>query len=403
MEKLKKYLGFPLDEQYREPVEQSLVLQARTVLLAMCTMIACSQVLMILFMVAGEGGPFATPQRGAYFSLYLSLLIVSLLAGILALVLARGFPGTSRRYLQFVVAYSAFIALWSCGISILDQLSGSGSSVYIYVILTLAAFAMLRPWQAILIFSGSAVLLNIALLGCPGGREQIFSNLVNSTCVVILAVSVSVMLYRYRVFSCYDQIVIGRQYEEIRQVNQELHRQVMEDELTQMNNRRYLEEVIGKQLEESWKAGHTAAGMMVDIDHFKPYNDRYGHQRGDACLQEVARTIMNFVQEEGGSAVRYGGEEFLVCFLDCGRERALELAEKLCQGIKDRHLLRNDSYGADVTASVGLYVAEKSDLAEFVERTDRALYHAKKNGRGRVEIYREEELDLEAPLAVSKD
>lgn len=390
MEKVKRFLGFPLDGKFREQVERSLSLYLDNVLKIMCVLILISQAVMMLTMTFRPGGPFASWRRAAYFWLYAVLFTASLAVLIGVHILRRRSPRRYSLKLGLETIYVAIVALWGCVVTLVDQVGGNGLSVYTYMILTLAAFAVLRPWQALLIFGGSFVLLNALLPFFPAGIHNLFSNIVNSLCVVLLAIAISIMLYRYRVHNAYDQIVIKQQFDEIRQINRQLNREVMLDKLTQMNNRRYLEDVILGQLESCWQEGKPAAGMMVDIDFFKSYNDHYGHQAGDVCLRNVAQVIKRFAEEEQGSAVRYGGEEFFVCLFDSGAQETAAKAERLRSLIEGERFLRDDVDGmGNVTVSIGACVGRSTGMEEFVSRTDQALYQAKERGRNCVVVFTE--------------
>lgn len=126
------------------------------------------------------------------------------------------------------------------------------------------------------------------------------------------------MLYRNRVFTYYDKLLISQQYEEISHINNLLNDKVMTDDLTKMNNRRYLEDILQKLISHANQEPIT--GMMIDIDYFKQFNDNYGHQKGDYCLQNIAKVILDFTSSENEHAIRYGGEEFLYVFLTVMRQ-----------------------------------------------------------------------------------
>lgn len=125
----------------------------------------------------------------------------------------------------------------------------------------------------------------------PNGTNNLLNNIVNSLFITILSNFISIRLYRNKVMSYYDRIFIRRQYQEILEANHRLSILAMTDELTKMWNRRYLEEVVREILHKPEISGDYVAGLMIDIDFFKLYNDEYGHQAGDECLKEVAKEI----------------------------------------------------------------------------------------------------------------
>jgi diguanylate cyclase (GGDEF)-like protein len=155
------------------------------------------------------------------------------------------------------------------------------------------------------------------------------------------------------------------------------------DGLTGLPNRRHFDElaaVIGR----GRRAGDSLGILMLDIDHFKKLNDRYGHAAGDAVLRAVAGAIATAVRVDDTPA-RYGGEEFVVILREAGREQASDVAERIRSAVS---ALAADELGvrAHVTVSVGAAVGEGSavNVPDLVEQADKALYQAKRKGRDQV-------------------
>ena len=155
------------------------------------------------------------------------------------------------------------------------------------------------------------------------------------------------------------------------------------DVLTGLPNRRYFDEVLDIERPRR-RANDTLGIVMIDIDHFKRLNDRYGHAVGDRVLRAVAGAIGSAVRSEDTPA-RYGGEEFAVLIRRTSQEQAVEVGERIRNTVAR---LRPSSLGIDqsVTVSVGVAVARSGEVAmrSVVERADQALYRAKRLGRDRV-------------------
>jgi diguanylate cyclase (GGDEF)-like protein len=155
------------------------------------------------------------------------------------------------------------------------------------------------------------------------------------------------------------------------------------DVLTGLPNRRYFDEVLSIERPRR-RAADSLGILMVDIDHFKRLNDRYGHATGDRVLSAVAGAIAAGVRAEDTPA-RYGGEEFAVLLRRASAEQAIEVGERIRRAVVRLHPA---SLGIDepVTVSVGVAVAGSGDIAipGLVERADQALYRAKRLGRDRV-------------------
>ena len=162
------------------------------------------------------------------------------------------------------------------------------------------------------------------------------------------------------------------------------------DTLTRLANRRRFDDVLAHELHHARLAGTPTALLLLDVDYFKKFNDRYGHPAGDACLQEVARILAAQVNRNRDLPARYGGEEFAVILPDTELNGAIAVAERLRHEIGARELPHQESPFGVVTASIGVAVfvrAPGDDAApgELVAHADRHLYNAKHAGRNRVD------------------
>jgi diguanylate cyclase (GGDEF)-like protein len=177
--------------------------------------------------------------------------------------------------------------------------------------------------------------------------------------------------------------------EELRIANEHLEELASLDGLTGLANRRGFD----RELEHAWQCAiefhQPLALMMIDIDHFKLYNDRYGHVAGDTCLRAVGETLSLVTLEEAVLVARYGGEEFALLLPGLGLERAAVLAEEARKSIEDLLITNAEAPSGYVTISIGVdaMVPEGELLSSaLVEAADHALYAAKRNGRNTVEV-----------------
>lgn len=161
------------------------------------------------------------------------------------------------------------------------------------------------------------------------------------------------------------------------------------DELTQVANRRYLDITLNKEWGRAVRSALPIAYVMLDIDFFKAYNDTFGHQQGDECLQQIASVIKNLVKRPGDFVARYGGEEFAVILPDTRMQGAYELMHELQKNIQELHIPAADkSVSAFMTVSIGIACmvpTPTDELHDFVMAADAALYTAKNKGRNRIE------------------
>lgn len=217
----------------------------------------------------------------------------------------------------------------------------------------------------------------------------------SSTGVVSLVVSVGAMVIL--IMFAFGLVVVFK--EQAEQANLEL---ALKDPLTQLGNRRLLEIELEVALKANAKRGEVGAILMLDLDHFKPLNDRYGHGYGDELLKEVAFRIKDSVKAED-IVVRLGGDEFVVLITDLGREakdarvKAAVVANRILNEIARpltllpyamAHSEQEPKELAELnfSCSIGVvvYADKEADRDALLKRADTAMYQAKKDGRNRV-------------------
>lgn len=158
------------------------------------------------------------------------------------------------------------------------------------------------------------------------------------------------------------------------------------DPLTQALNRRFLPTILGREVSLADQGDLPLTVVMLDVDHFKQVNDRWGHSTGDLILQQVAGVIMDTVRFND-FVFRYGGEEFLIVLVETDLAEAVIVSERLRAQMEERRLRLGDGSHIQVTASIGIARYNgHPDYARLIEAADRALYQAKQAGRNRVVV-----------------
>jgi diguanylate cyclase (GGDEF)-like protein len=157
------------------------------------------------------------------------------------------------------------------------------------------------------------------------------------------------------------------------------------DPLTDLYNRRHLELSAERELARASRHGHSLAFMLLDVDHFKLFNDTHGHDAGDAVLREVAHVLKRHTRTED-IACRYGGEEFLMLLPGCPLEDAYQKAEAIREAIAQLRVSAGGTALSRVTASIGIscYPQHGETIDELIRVADAALYRAKSAGRNHV-------------------
>ena len=169
-----------------------------------------------------------------------------------------------------------------------------------------------------------------------------------------------------------------------RKLRAELRRLSTRDGLTGLYNRRYFDENLNHEVSRAVRQGYSLHLLFVDLDGFKQYNDKYGHQQGDNLLKRLAEVMLENIRKEVDSAYRYGGDEFAVILPHANRQQALMVAQRLLKSFNTR------SVNSDNSLSIGLAKLEdpcetlKENIESLITKADQALYHAKADGGNQV-------------------
>jgi two-component system cell cycle response regulator len=170
---------------------------------------------------------------------------------------------------------------------------------------------------------------------------------------------------------------------QLKALNQKLQSLAVTDGLTGLHNHRAFQDYLEEQFQTAMRNKQPLAVILMDVDHFKQYNDTYGHQAGDEVLRQVAQILSAHVRE-GDFVARYGGEEFVIVLPRTDLESAVAVAERLREAVQSAEWRLRP-----VTGSFGVACIrpDMETRQELIEAADQALYQAKKNGRNRVEAW----------------
>jgi two-component system cell cycle response regulator len=170
---------------------------------------------------------------------------------------------------------------------------------------------------------------------------------------------------------------------QLKALNQKLQSLAVTDGLTGLHNHRAFQDYLEEQFQTAMRNKQPLALILMDVDHFKQYNDTYGHQAGDEVLRQVAQILQANVRE-GDFVARYGGEEFVVVLPRADSESAVAVAERLRRAVESAEWHLRPITGSFGVASIR---PDMETRQELIEAADQALYQAKKNGRNRVEVW----------------
>ncbi len=170
----------------------------------------------------------------------------------------------------------------------------------------------------------------------------------------------------------------------------DLERLASEDPLTGLANRREFDRELDREILRARRTGQPIALAMLDVDHFKAYNDAYGHPQGDECLRRIAQVLKTHGRRAGDLVARLGGEEFALLLPDMGPDLSEELAHRVLQVMVDEQIPHTGAPTLGyVTLSIGVATVRGKALQDLtaknlVDKADAALYEAKAAGRNRM-------------------
>jgi diguanylate cyclase (GGDEF)-like protein len=176
------------------------------------------------------------------------------------------------------------------------------------------------------------------------------------------------------------ELVLRRENAKLQQVNEQLHQLALTDGLTGIPNRRCFDQFIMNVCEKN-NTSNPLSLILFDIDHFKLYNDSYGHHVGDECLKAIGKTLIHIFREQNVLAARYGGEEFAVLLPNADLEKAIHGAEKIQFELQ---ALQIPGTTKTVTISAGVATTSMNNWRTLLAFADKALYLAKQKGRNRI-------------------
>ncbi|KAA2285509.1 GGDEF domain-containing protein [Arenimonas fontis] len=168
--------------------------------------------------------------------------------------------------------------------------------------------------------------------------------------------------------------------------HEEVYQLATHDPLTELCNRRHFAELADKEIARALRHGRPLVLCIVDVDLFKPVNDRFGHIAGDGVLRQIAAILRGLVRGED-IAARIGGEEFAVLLPETGLEAARRFAERLRKAVEaETFLLGNEPHRLTVSVGIARLSPERGDRSRLMQAADAALYRAKDEGRNRVRV-----------------
>lgn len=273
-----------------------------------------------------------------------------------------------------VVAYVLAIGL---GIALIDTLVMTGITPFLICVTIVGTFYYIPPSKSLLVFLLSFLVFRFAFVSSGTLSSDVLnSTLINGLVANAMGLALSIVNWQHFRRARVQEKTIANQQIQLTQM-------AYHDYLTKLPNRRFLDELVDREV-ALVKSGQVESSLiMCDIDHFKTVNDTYGHPAGDKLLCAFAQLLQENLHESS-TVVRLGGEEFVILASHTSLQQAVALAERLRRTIEG-HEFTLDRTTVRITASFGVASLQGTEGArDYYHRADRALYDAKRSGRNRV-------------------
>lgn len=291
-------------------------------------------------------------------------------------------------YMQLLtILGSALVLGFGTAITGADQQVTSSITPFLMASVATALLILLRPSLAIALYILALASFELTMALTQASPQLRLSNQMGGLTICGIGLVLSFILWHGHVRNLRQREYLRQQRLELEEKNRQLEYLAGHDPLTGLFNRRQFDQLVGMELSRAARQPAPISLLMVDLDHFKFINDRYGHPLGDEVIRHTASLLRNYTRT-GDSVARLGGEEFLLLLPDTSQPQARVIAEKVRRLLEETPLPMKDGL-LYLTASFGIACLEAGVPGTYeglYAAADKALYKAKASGRNRVEV-----------------
>lgn len=291
-------------------------------------------------------------------------------------------PGLFAKLIPYII----FVGLFGFSLASIandELITGSGSiTTFVMVSLVSGVLFLIRPLHSIILYAAAYAALVIL---CSTSQESDIvrtSDMINALTMTALSAFISVMLWHNNRVSVLQEYQIRTQHKLLEKTNVDLHKMAYYDPLTDLPNRRYLNDILQKETALMMRKNYESCLIMLDLDYFKYVNDNHGHPVGDKLLVQISALLSQNIRKYD-TICRLGGEEFMILLPQTDLDEAVAVAHKLLNVISSEPFVIDDKT-VNITTSIGVSRLKKDADASLIDQythVDSALYKAKRDGR----------------------
>ncbi|MGL6352057.1 MAG: diguanylate cyclase domain-containing protein [Aeromonas sp.] len=294
---------------------------------------------------------------------------------------------------ELVVGITITSVVWAYGVVLyMGSLPLTYRAAMVMIITMQLTAGAIMLFGSVRALCGALLPLGIAMLvtlGSGNPQEQIVCGML-AVCLFIFLPALLRQLRREQLISLSHRFTTAEQAAQLKVLSDQLRRTSNLDGLTGIANRACFDDCLTQAWYRSYRTQAPLSLVLIDVDYFKQFNDVYGHQVGDDCLQQLAGLLAAVERREDDLAARYGGEEFALLLPYTHTQGALQVAENVRLALKARGIPHeNSQVSSYVTCSFGVATVipdGRMKIADLIQKADAALYQAKHNGRDRIEV-----------------
>ncbi len=364
--------------------------------LAVCISMFIFEILLLMFQIIRLGDVLYTLL---YFDIYIYSIIFPFTFGILYLLCKKNIIIKSQYIVDslFVIVFISIAALTTYA-EITLSVEYFQNSLFIMLMFSVASFIYF-DYKVVIAFLTISIVVFLSLVYFSQYPSLIKTGIMlDYLLLYVLNICVAIVFHNNRIEKFIQKVEIEiandnlqKSNLELEKLNSQLEQTAITDALTGVLNRLAFNNILKTQVNFAIQNAEPMTVLMIDVDHFKLYNDTFGHLQGDECLKAVAKCIIKSLRKTGDFIFRYGGEEF-ACILPATDTKGAKLAASRIMEELRIAAIETSVKNEYLTVSIGIYSStptKDGNILDFVEKADKALYTSKNQGRGRYTIYNE--------------